>query len=134
MDPTTGTVRLDAVIGVDDVGIAVNPLLLEGQLMGAIAQAAGQALKEKIVHDDNGQLLTGSYTDYAMPHAADFPRFKLGLRPVRPGQIRWASRAVPNVAPSDCRPLLSRRWWMRCARMACAIWICRSRPCRCGRR
>lgn len=82
VDPATGAVRLDKVTGVDDVGVAVNPLLLEGQLMGAIVQAAGQALKEKIIHDDDGQLLTGSYTDYAMPHAQDFPRFRLGLRPI----------------------------------------------------
>lgn len=82
IDQETGKVDLASVVGVDDVGVAINPLLLEGQLMGAIAQAAGQALKEKVVHDENGQLLTGSYTDYAMPHAADFPRFALGFRPV----------------------------------------------------
>ncbi|PSM16413.1 xanthine dehydrogenase family protein molybdopterin-binding subunit [Nitratireductor sp. StC3] len=82
VEPETGQVHLVGVTAVDDVGNVVNPLLLEGQIMGAIAQAAGQALKEKVVHDETGQLLTGAYTDYAMPQAGDFPRFKLGLRSV----------------------------------------------------
>lgn len=82
IDPATGQVRLAAVTGVDDVGTMINPLILEGQMHGAIAQAAGQALKEIIVHDDEGQLLTGSFTDYAMPQAQDFPRFKLAFHPV----------------------------------------------------
>jgi len=82
IDPDTGHVHLDRIVGVDDVGVVINPLLLEGQLQGSIAQAAGQALKERVVHDENGQLLTGSYTDYAMPHAADFCRFSLAFRPV----------------------------------------------------
>jgi carbon-monoxide dehydrogenase large subunit len=82
VEPETGQVTLAAVSGVDDVGTMINPLLLEGQIHGGIAQAAGQALKERVVHADDGQLLTGSFTDYAMPQAQDFPRFKLGFRPV----------------------------------------------------
>ena len=82
VDPETGQVTLCEVTAVDDVGTVVNPLLLEGQIHGGIAQAAGQALKEQVVHDADGQLLTGSFTDYAMPHAADLPRLRLGLRPV----------------------------------------------------
>ena len=82
IDPETGEVTLVEAVGVDDVGTVVNPLLLEGQIHGGIAQALGQALKEQIVHDVDGQLLTGSFTDYAMPKAKDFPRFKLGFRPV----------------------------------------------------
>lgn len=82
VDPDTGEVALVDVVAVDDVGNVINPLLLEGQIHGGIAQAAGQALKEKIVHAPDGQLLTGSFTDYAMPHAADFPRFRMALRPV----------------------------------------------------
>lgn len=70
------------MIAVDDVGVAINPLLLEGQIHGGIVQAAGQALKEQIIHAPDGQLLTGSFTDYAMPQAGDFPRFKTALRPV----------------------------------------------------
>lgn len=82
VDAETGEVRLDAVTAVDDVGNVVNPLLLEGQIRGGIAQAAGQVLKEAVVHSPDGQLLTGSFTDYAMPHAADFPRLRSALRPV----------------------------------------------------
>lgn len=82
IEPDTGEVTLAAVSGVDDVGTMINPLILEGQMHGGIAQAAGQALKERIVHSDDGQLLSGSFTDYAMPQARDFPRFRLGFRPV----------------------------------------------------
>jgi carbon-monoxide dehydrogenase large subunit len=82
VDPDTGEVQLVEVTAVDDVGNAINPLLLEGQIHGGIAQAAGQVLKEAVVHAPDGQLLTGSFTDYAMPHATDFPRFRLALRPV----------------------------------------------------
>lgn len=82
VDPDTGQVDLVAVSAVDDVGNVINPLLLEGQIHGGIAQAAGQALKEAVVYAPDGQLLTGSFTDYAMPHAADFPRIRSALRPV----------------------------------------------------
>lgn len=82
IEPETGQVTLAAVSGIDDVGTMINPLILEGQIHGGIAQAAGQALKERIVYSDDGQLLTASFTDYAMPQAQDFPRFRLGFRPV----------------------------------------------------
>ncbi|MDE0057593.1 MAG: xanthine dehydrogenase family protein molybdopterin-binding subunit [Defluviicoccus sp.] len=82
VDPETGQVELVAVSAVDDVGVVINPLILEGQVHGGIAQAAGQVLKEAVVFDGNGQLLTGSFLDYAMPLAADFPGFRLGSRPV----------------------------------------------------
>ena len=85
IEPETGQVTLAAVSGVDDVGVVINPLILEGQIHGGIAQATGQALKERVVHSDDGQLLTGSFTDYAMPQAQDFPRFKLAFRPVPTG-------------------------------------------------
>lgn len=82
VDPDTGEVALARVSAVDDVGTVINPLLLEGQIHGGIAQAAGQVLKEQVVHAPDGQLLTGSFTDYAMPQAADFPRFATASRPV----------------------------------------------------
>ena len=82
VDPETGRVTLDRIAAVDDVGNVINPLVLEGQVHGGIAQGAGQALKEQIVHGPDGQLLTGAFTDYAMPKASDFCRFNLGLRPV----------------------------------------------------
>ena len=82
IDPDTGDVTLDRIVAVDDVGNVINPLVLEGQVHGGIVQGAGQALKEQIVYAPDGQLLTGAFTDYAMPKAADFCRFTLGMRPV----------------------------------------------------
>ncbi len=80
VDPETGVVRLDRIAGIDDVGRTINPLLLEGQVHGSIAQGAGQALLEEIVFDKAGQLLTGSFSDYAMPRADDFPSITLDTR------------------------------------------------------
>ena len=82
VDPETGVVRLDRIAGVDDVGRVINPLLLEGQVHGSIAQGAGQALLEQVVFDDAGQLLTGSFADYPMPRADDFPPMVVDTRNV----------------------------------------------------
>lgn len=82
IDAETGVVRIDRYTTIDDVGRAVNPLILHGQTHGGIAQGAGQALMERIVYDGNGQLLSGSFMDYAMPHADDFPRFVTTLSEV----------------------------------------------------
>ena len=73
IDPVTGKVELVKYTVVDDCGAVINPLLLKGQIMGGIAQGAGQILFEQITHDpDSGQLLTGSFMDYAMPKAEHF--------------------------------------------------------------
>jgi carbon-monoxide dehydrogenase large subunit len=82
VDAETGVVRLDRIAGVDDVGRVINPLLLEGQVHGSIAQGAGQALLEQVVFDETGQLVTGSFTDYAMPRADDFPPLIVDTRNV----------------------------------------------------
>ena len=65
--------------GVDDVGRAVNPMILHGQAHGAIAQGLGQALLEQVVHDGDGQLLTGSFMDYALPRADNVPSMNVEL-------------------------------------------------------
>lgn len=79
VDPATGVVRVDRFTTVDDFGVIINPMIVEGQVHGGVVQGLGQALMEHGVYDpDSGQLLTGSYTDYTMPRAADFPMFKLG--------------------------------------------------------
>ena len=75
--PETGQVTVKRFIGVDDVGNVINPLLLEGQLHGGIAQGIAQALWEEIVYDDAGQLLSGSLMDYAAPKADGLPAFEL---------------------------------------------------------
>ena len=76
VDPETGTVRIDRFAAVDDLGMVINPSICEGQIHGGIAQGVGQALFENIIYDgESGQLLTGSFLDYGMPRAADFPVF-----------------------------------------------------------
>jgi carbon-monoxide dehydrogenase large subunit len=74
IDPDTGVVEIVAYAAVDDAGVVLDHTLAEGQLVGALAQGIGQALMENAVYDDgNGQLVTGTFMDYAMPRAADMP-------------------------------------------------------------
>ena len=74
IDPDTGAIKLVAYTVVDDFGKVINPLLIAGQVHGGIAQGAGQALMEDAIYDEeSGQLLTGSFMDYGMPRASDFP-------------------------------------------------------------
>ena len=83
VDPETGVVRLDRIAGVDDVGRVINPLLLEGQVHGSIAQGAGQALLEQVVFDESGPASSpGRSRDYAMPRADDFPPMVVDTRNV----------------------------------------------------
>jgi len=79
IDPSTGVVKVDRFTAVDDFGTIINPMIVEGQVHGGLVQGIGQALMENCVYDtETGQLLTGSFQDYAMPRADDFPEFKLG--------------------------------------------------------
>jgi aerobic carbon-monoxide dehydrogenase large subunit len=81
IDPDTGVVSIVSFIACDDFGNIINPMIVEGQVHGGLAQGIGQALLENCVYDaDNGQLLTGSYMDYAMPRADDLPSFKVGTK------------------------------------------------------
>jgi carbon-monoxide dehydrogenase large subunit len=73
VDVETGRVRILRYLALHDCGRAINPLVVEGQLQGGMAQGIGTALCEELVHDEEGQLLTGSFMDYAMPTAADLP-------------------------------------------------------------
>jgi carbon-monoxide dehydrogenase large subunit len=76
VDPETGTVRLRQMFAADDCGVLINPMIVEGQVHGGLAQGIGQALMEHVVYDrDSGQLLSGSFMDYAMPRADDVPAF-----------------------------------------------------------
>jgi carbon-monoxide dehydrogenase large subunit len=77
IDRDTGEPKLLKLIAVDDAGNLINPLIVEGQIHGGLAQGIGQALIEEAVYNDDGQLVTGSFMDYAMPRAIDFPRFEL---------------------------------------------------------
>jgi carbon-monoxide dehydrogenase large subunit len=82
IDPETGAVAVVRYAMVNDFGNLLNPLLAEGQAHGGIVQGIGQALMERTVYDGEGQLLSGSYMDYAMPRAGDAPMFDFGSHPV----------------------------------------------------
>ncbi len=73
VDPETGKVTVERFAAADDFGNIINPMIVDGQVHGGIAQGIGQALLENTAYDENGQLLTGSYMDYAMPRADDLP-------------------------------------------------------------
>ncbi|MEZ5842244.1 MAG: xanthine dehydrogenase family protein molybdopterin-binding subunit [Hyphomicrobiaceae bacterium] len=77
IDPATGQTGIVGFVAADDFGNLVNPLIVEGQVHGGIAQGIGQALLEKAVYDETGQLKTGSYMDYCMPRADDVPSFQV---------------------------------------------------------
>jgi len=79
-------VRLQKYVAVDDCGNVINPLLVEGQVHGGIVQSVGQALLEEAVYDEQGQLITGELTDYAIPRAWDLPRLELA-RTVTPSPV-----------------------------------------------
>ena len=78
IDRDTGEVKIVKYVAVDDCGPQINPLLVEGQVQGGIVQALGQVLMEQTVYDENGQLLTGEFMDYALPRAEDVPEFVMG--------------------------------------------------------
>src|SRR3954469_4131091 len=77
IDRETGEPTLLRMVAVDDAGNLINPLIVEGQIHGGLAQGIGQAMIEEVVYSEDGQLLTGSFMDYALPRAIDFPHFEL---------------------------------------------------------
>ncbi len=103
IDPETGVVTLARYAAVDDVGKVMNRLLCEGQIHGGVAQGVGQALMEEIVFDAGGQLVTGSFLDYAMPRAEDFPDLVSELTEVpartNPLGVKGAGEAGATGAP-----------------------------------
>ena len=82
VDPDTGQVELISYVVVDDFGHMLNPMLVEGQVHGGVTQGVGQALCEHVVYDPDGQLLTGSLMDYALPRARDVPFFQFKTQPL----------------------------------------------------
>jgi carbon-monoxide dehydrogenase large subunit len=77
IDRKTGEPTLLKLVAVDDAGHLINPLIVEGQIHGGLAQGVGQAMVEEVVYNEDGQLVTGSFMDYAIPRAIDLPRFEL---------------------------------------------------------
>jgi aerobic carbon-monoxide dehydrogenase large subunit len=117
IDAETGKVKLSRYVAVDDCGNAINPLLIDGQVHGGIVHAIGQALYERVHYDDEGQLVTGTFVDYALPTAAELPTFEtdrtvtptpvnsLGAKGVGEAGTIAASAAVTNAVIDALRPL-----------------------------
>jgi carbon-monoxide dehydrogenase large subunit len=117
VDVETGKVKIRDFLAVDDVGRIVNPMIVEGQIHGGLAQGIGQALMEAVLYDANGQLLTGSFMDYAVPRAADLPSFTtatqetrapdnlLGVKGAGESGTIGAPAAVVNAVIDALRPL-----------------------------
>lgn len=105
IDPETGDVRLRALYAADDCGVVINPMIVEGQVHGGLAQGIGQALTERIVYDRaSGQLLTASFLDYGMPRAGDLPAFRTTFiatpAPSNPLGVKGASESGAIGAPA----------------------------------
>jgi carbon-monoxide dehydrogenase large subunit len=132
VDPDTGAVTIERYVGVDDVGRVVNPLIVDGQMHGSTVQGLGQALLENCVYDRDGQLLSGSFMDYAVPRARMLPSFKaennevpapsnpLGVKGAGEGGSTGAPPAVINAIVDALRefgvrdvpmPATSERIW-----------------------
>ena len=117
IDRETGQVKITDYVAVDDCGPQINPLLVEGQVQGGIAQAIGQALFEQTVYDENGQLLTGELMDYPLPRASDIPNYVMGHTvtpsPVNPLGVKGvgeagtigATPAIANAVLDALHPL-----------------------------
>ena len=104
VDPETGHTDIMAWTAVDDFGVIINPMIVEGQVHGGIAQGVGQALYEGTVYDKEGQLVTGSYMDYAMPRADYLPSFRVDTTetkcPSNPLGIKGCGEAGAIAAPA----------------------------------
>ena len=104
VDAETGRVTVRRYVVVEDCGPVINPMIVEGQVHGAVAQGIGEALGERLVYDESGQLLTGSLMDYALPAAADLPSFTLGHletpSPLTPGGHKGMGEGGTIGAPA----------------------------------
>ena len=117
VDAETGRVSVRSYTVVEDCGPVINPMIVEGQVHGAVAQGISEALGERLVYDDSGQLLTGSFMDYALPTAGDLPSFTLGHletpSPLTPGGHKGmgeggtigAPAAIANAVADAVKPL-----------------------------
>ncbi len=117
VDRETGAVTVLRYVAVDDCGPVINPMIVDGQVHGAIAQGLAQALYEGVIYDEDGQLLTGNLTTYLLPSAADLPMFEtdrtvtpspnnpLGVKGVGEGGTTGSTPAVANAVLDALRPL-----------------------------
>jgi carbon-monoxide dehydrogenase large subunit len=133
IDPDTGAVALAGYVAVDDCGNVLDHMVVEGQVHGAIAQGLGQVLMEHLVYDGDGQLVTGSFMDYAMPRATDVPPLTaaeqsvaattnpLGVKGVgeagTTGALAAIMNAIANAVPAAAHldmPATSEKIWAAC--------------------
>jgi carbon-monoxide dehydrogenase large subunit len=117
VDRETGAVTVLRYVAVDDCGPVINPMIVDGQVHGAIAQGLAQALYEGVIYDEEGQLLTGNLTTYLLPTAADLPMFEtertvtpspnnpLGVKGIGEGGTTGSTPAVANAVMDALRPL-----------------------------
>jgi aerobic carbon-monoxide dehydrogenase large subunit len=117
VDVETGKVKVVRYVAVDDCGPAINPMLIDGQIHGGVVHAIGQALYEQVVYDEDGQLVTGTFVDYALPTAAEVPSFEtdrtetpsptngLGVKGIGEAGTIAASPAVTEAVLDALRPL-----------------------------
>jgi len=107
IDADTGDTLIERIVAVDDCGNVVNPLIVEGQVHGGIAQAVGQAMIERVVFDDDGQLLSGSMGDYAVPRAGDIPDMLLD-HTVTPTPLNpLGAKGVGEAGTNGCPPAIA---------------------------
>jgi carbon-monoxide dehydrogenase large subunit len=104
VDPETGNTEIVAWTAVDDFGVVINPMIVEGQIHGGVAQGVGQALCEGAIYDKDGQLVTGSLMDYCMPRADHLPSLKVGTTvtkcPSNPLGIKGCGEAGAIASPA----------------------------------
>ncbi len=104
IDRDTGVTRVDRWTAVDDFGILINPMIVEGQVHGGIAQGVGQAMLEGTIYDESGQLVTASFMDYCMPRASDVPSFNVAMTntpcPSNPLGVKGCGEAGAIAAPA----------------------------------
>jgi len=117
VDPETGRIAVRDYVVVEDCGPVINPMIVEGQIHGAVAQGIGEALGERLVYDESGQLLTGTLMDYALPTAGSLPAFTIGHletpSPLTPGGYKGmgeggtigAPAAIANAVADAVKPL-----------------------------
>ena len=111
VDVETGVVRLRDYYTVDDCGRVINPMVVHGQVHGGVAQGVGQVLMEQVAFDESGQVLTGSFIDYAMPRADDLPSFRVAfqetLNPNNPLGVKGCSETgIVAAPPALCNAVL----------------------------
>src|SRR5437870_4620940 len=103
IDRETGTPTLEKLVLVDDCGIVINPMILNGQIHGGVAQGLGEAFREQMLFGDDGEVLTGSLMNYAVPHADDMPQLTLGEtvtpNPFNPLGVKGVGEAGCNGTP-----------------------------------